>query len=425
MSDLSNSPTGRKAVLVIGGGLSGMTTAIETAEVGYEAYIVEKSPYLGGRVAQLNQYFPKLCPPYCGLEINFKRIRTNPRIQYFTTSEVVDISGQEGNFNVKVRQNPRYVNNNCTACNDCVAVCPVERSNDFNLGMSKTKAIYLPHEMAYPTKYVIDGSVCKGSECNKCVDVCKYKAIELDMKPKETTLNVASVVYATGWKPYDANKMDNLGMQKYDNVISNIMMERLAASNGPTRGKLVRPSDGKEAKTVVFVQCAGSRDENHLNYCSSICCMASLKQTTYVRTKYPEDSKVYFFYIDSRTPGKYEKFLSDVRKDQNVHFIKGKVAKVTEDPGTKNLIVEAENAVTFEKLKIEADLVVLASGMEPNLLTDQAKGVSVNPEGFITPELQKPGIFSTGVAKAPVDVVTSIQDATGVALKAIQSMRRA
>ncbi len=424
MSNPSGLPSGNKSILVVGGGLSGMTAAIEAAEVGYETYIIEKQPYLGGRVAQLNQYFPKLCPPYCGLEINFRRIKTNPRIHYFTLSEVESVSGEAGNFDVKIKRTPRYVNDKCTACNDCVAVCPEERPNDFNFGMNKTKAIYLPHEMAFPMKYVIDSKYCKDN-CSACVTACKYDAIEPDMKSKEMTLNVASIIYSTGWKPYDATKMDNLGMTPQNNIISNIMMERIAAPNGPTRGKLIRPTDQKEAKTIVFVQCAGSRDESHLPYCSSICCMASLKQTTYFRKQYP-DSKIYIFYIDLRTPGKYEKFLSNVRKDENVVFIKGKVAKITEDPKTQNLIVEAENAITFEKVKVEADLVVLASGMESSLSGNGLSnlGVETNPEGFISPELQKDGIFSAGVAKAPVDVTTSIQDATGVALKAIQSMRR-
>ena len=418
--------SGNQAVLVIGGGISGMTTAIEVAEVGYDAYIIEKNPYLGGRVAQMNQYFPKLCPPYCGLEINFRRIRTNPRIRTFTQAEVEEISGKEGNFNVTINIKSQLVNDKCTGCSDCVAVCPVERPNDFNYGMDTTKAIYLPHQMSYPMKYVIDETVCQKDKCNKCVEVCQYQAIDFSMQPKKMTLNVASVVFATGWKPYNAHKIENLKMEQYENVITNVMLERLAAANGPTKGKLIRPSDGKEAKNVVFVQCSGSRDENHLPYCSSICCMASLKQTTYFRSQYP-DSKLHVFYIDLRTPGKYEKFLSKIREDENIHFTKGKVAKITEDPKTKNLIVEAESAVDFKKVKVMADMVVLASGMESSLTeSNMPKGsLSKNNESFITPDLNQPGLYSCGVAKMPFDVTLSIQDATGTALKAIQSIRRA
>ncbi|MCL6612850.1 MAG: FAD-dependent oxidoreductase, partial [Peptococcaceae bacterium] len=253
-----------KSILVVGGGISGLTAAVEAAEVGFEVFIVEKNPYLGGKVTQINQYFPKLCPPNCGLEINFKRIRSNPAIKFFTMAEVESISGQEGNFDVTVRLNPRYINENCTACGKCAEVCPAERANDFNYGLDKTKAVYLPHEFAFPMKYVIDAGACQQG-CSKCAEVCQYKAVELDMQPRTVKLNVGAVVWATGWKPYDAEKLSYYGFGRFPNVITNVMMERLAAVNGPTGGKIVRPSDGKEISSIAFIQCAGSRDENHLH----------------------------------------------------------------------------------------------------------------------------------------------------------------
>ncbi len=313
-----------KSVCVVGGGISGMTTAIEAAEVGYEVYLIEKSPSLGGRVVQMNQYFPKLCPPQCGIEINYKRIRVNPKIRYFTLAEVEKISGTPGNFDVTIRLNPRYVNDKCTACNKCVEVCPVGRSSDYNYAMDKTKAIYLAHEMAFPMKYVIDDKVCLKEQCAKCVAACKYDAIELSMKPKTFNINVGSVVLATGWSPYDAAKIDNLKYGIYKNVVRNVEMERLAAPNGPTKGKILRPSDKKEIKSIAFVQCAGSRDENHLAYCSSICCLASMKQATYVRSQYP-DADIYIFYIDIRATGRFEDFYTKVQADNKISFIKGKV----------------------------------------------------------------------------------------------------
>ncbi|GAI38347.1 unnamed protein product, partial [marine sediment metagenome] len=173
--------TSPKGILVIGGGISGITAAVEAAEVGYEVFLIEKSPYLGGRVAQMNQYFPKLCPPYCGLEINFRRIKTNPYIKIFTLSEVENISGKEGDYEVTIKLAPRLVNNNCTACGKCVEVCPVERANDFNFGLDKTKAIYLPHLMAFPMKYVIDRDSCLGKDCAECAAACPYSAIDLEM----------------------------------------------------------------------------------------------------------------------------------------------------------------------------------------------------------------------------------------------------
>ena len=174
----------RGTVLVIGGGISGVTAAIEASEAGCEVVLVEKNPYLGGRVAQMSQYFPKLCPPTCGLEINFSRLRTSPRIRCLTLSQVERITGAPGNYKATIQRTPRFVNVKCTACGECVAACPVERADEFNLGMSVTKAVYLPFEMAHPLQFVIDGSVCPGSECGKCVPACPYDAIDLDMQPE-------------------------------------------------------------------------------------------------------------------------------------------------------------------------------------------------------------------------------------------------
>ena len=409
-----------KSVCVIGGGISGMTTAIEAAEVGYEVYLIEKSPSLGGRVVQMNQYFPKLCPPQCGVEINYKRIRVNPKIRYFTLAEVEKISGIPGNFDVTIRLNPRYVTDKCTACSKCVEVCPAERSSDYNYAMDKTKAIYLAHEMAFPMKYVIDDKVCMKEQCAKCVAACKYDAIELSMKPKTFKINVGSVVLATGWSPYDAAKIDNLCYGIYKNVIRNVEMERLAAPNGPTKGRILRPSDKKEIKSIAFVQCAGSRDENHLAYCSSICCLASMKQATYVRSQYP-DADIYIFYIDIRATGRFEDFYAKVQTDTKISFIKGKVAKITEDAATKDLTVVAEDILSGQKIHKTVNMVVLASGMVPNGIKAEMPADIVYDEfGFIVPDLQSPGIYTTGCAKKPADVASCIQDATGTALKAIQ-----
>ncbi|MEO5359512.1 MAG: CoB--CoM heterodisulfide reductase iron-sulfur subunit A family protein [Nitrospirota bacterium] len=414
------------AIVVIGGGISGLTTAIEAAEAGQRSVIVERNPYLGGRVAQLNRYFPKLCPPYCGLEVNFKRIKQNPKISVYTSAEIESVQGSEGNFKVKIKINPRYVNTKCTACGDCVKVCPIERSNSFNFGIDKTKAIYLPHELSYPMRFVIDASpgVCPGKSCSKCVSVCKYNAIDLDMKAETVEINASSVVYATGWSPYDAAKMDNLGFGKVKNVVTNMMMERMAAPNGPTKGKILRPSDNKQVKTVAFVQCAGSRDENHLAHCSSVCCMASLKQATYVRESDP-DTKAFIYYIDLRAPGRYEDFLKKIQADASVMMIKGKVAKIEEDAETLDPIVTVEDITGGKKITQKVDMVVLATGMEPSLKTaNVSTNVKLDENGFVDADAQAAGIYASGVAKRPNDVTTSLQDATSAALKGIQSAVR-
>jgi quinone-modifying oxidoreductase subunit QmoA len=404
--------------------MSGISAAIEAAEAGLESVIVERNPYLGGRVAQLHKYFPKLCPPYCGLEINFRRIKQNPMVSFYTLSEVESVSGSEGDFKVTIKVNPRYVNEKCTSCGECVEACQSTRSNDFNYGMDTTKAIYLPHEMAFPMRFALDRAAC-GSGCQECVAACKYGAIDLDMQPKTVELNVSSIIMATGWDPYDASKIDNLGFGQNQNVITNVMMERLAAPNGPTKGKILRPSDGKEVKNIAFVQCAGSRDENNLKYCSSICCMASLKQATYLRDKAPEDSEATIYYIDLRTPGKYEDFLRRLQDDEKVSMVKGKVAKIEEDSATGDPIVTVEDMLGGGKVKKQYDMVVLAAGMEP-----AAKGMRLpfeiarDEHGFADADSLQAGIYTAGLARRPDDVSASVQDATGAALKSKQSSAR-
>lgn len=403
-------------ILVVGGGIAGLTAALETAEVGREVVIVERNPYLGGRVAQLNKYFPKLCPPTCGLEINFQRIKKNPLISFYTMTEVESITGSSGAYEVTLKERPRYVNERCTACGKCEEACDVEISNNFNFGMNNRKAAHKVFEMAMPMRYVIDGSVVGTPAQQKIQDACPYEAVDFSMQERTVKLNVASIVWATGWKPYDASKIDNLGFGTVPNVITNMMMERLASPGGPTGGKLLRPSDGREVQSVAFVQCAGSRDENHLPYCSYICCLASMKQVTYVREKNPE-SRATVFYIDLRSPGRYESFYKKVKDDENVDWIKGKVAKV--EPGTDgNVVVTAEDAVSGDLVTREFDMIVLATGMEPNTATEKVPAsVQYTDEGFVL----SGDVIPAGVAKKPVDVMSSGQTSTAAALKAIQA----
>jgi len=412
------------SIMVVGGGISGLTTALEAAEIGYEVFLIEKNPCLGGRVAQLNQYFPKLCPPTCGLEINFRRIKDNPRVKVLTLSEVEKVDGVPGDYNVTLRLNPRYVNENCTCCGECAKACETEISNEFNFGMNNRKGAYLPHEMAFPARYVISPEVKGTDDEKRCVDACKYDAVDFDMEAKTINLKVGSVVWTTGWEPYDASKIDNLGFGKHKNIITNMMLERLASPNGPTKGKILRPSDDKGPESIAFVQCAGSRDENHLPYCSYICCMASLKHATYIRAQYP-DAKIYIFYIDLRASGqRYEKFYKMVKEDKNVFFIKGKVAEVSEESGS-NITVVAENALTGEKIRQTVEMVVLATGMQPTTATlKHPADLQYNPEGFIVNDFEKGGMFAAGCANKPADVVSSNQNATGMALKAIQTLVR-
>jgi quinone-modifying oxidoreductase subunit QmoA len=410
-----------KPVLVIGGGIAGITSALEAAEAGCSVVLVEKSPFLGGRVARMYQYFPKLCPPTCGLEINFKRIKNNPRITVLTRAELEGLTGTPGDYEATVKISPRYVRDSCTQCNACVEVCPSERTDTFNYGLGKTKAIYTDHTMAFPSVYAIDRDACQ-SDCHACVYVCKYDAVNLEQQEEKKTLNVSAVIAATGWAPYEASKLDNLGFGTCKNVLTNVMMERLAAPEGPTGGKILRPSDGKEPQSVAFVQCAGSRDENHLPYCSAVCCAASFKQANYVRERYP-DAEISIFYIDRRVPGRLEDFLQKLGEDEKTRWNKGKVASVEEDPETGNLQVTAENLENGIRTEHKVDLVVLATGIVP-----QTEGL---PSGFEPDEFQfinngseKPGLYSAGCVRRPGEVSSTLADATGAALKAFQCVVR-
>ena len=416
--------TETQSILVVGAGMSGLTAAIEAAEAGYDAYIVEKNPSLGGRVAQLHHYFPKLCPPYCGLEINFRRIKQNPRIRFFTMAEVKNILGEEGNFDVSVQLNPRYVNEKCTACGKCAEACTLEIDNPFNYGMDKIKAAYLPHDMAFPMRYVLDAALVKSGEAEAVKKACPYDAIDLNMAPKTMSLKVGAVVWSTGWKPYDANRLDNYGFGQFPDVITNVMMERLASWTGPTQGKILRPSDGEPPQRVAFVQCAGSRDENHLPFCSGVCCLASMKQATYVREQYP-DAEITIFFIDIRATDRLENFYLKVKEDENIAFFKGKVAKIIQGDSGKDLVLRVEDTTQEVLREISADLVVLATGMEPNT-ADNPLPVEVpyDDYGFVAYQEAKAGIYAAGCTRVPTNVSECVQDGTAAALKAIQSISR-
>jgi quinone-modifying oxidoreductase subunit QmoA len=399
-------------VIIIGGGIAGMTTALEAAEAGCSAVIVEKSATLGGRVAQMHRYFPKLCPPACGLEMNYRRLRTNPRVEVLSLAQVESITGSPGAFHVVVNISPRYVNALCTACGVCAEACPAERPDEFNCGLTTTKAIYLPHPLANPPIYAIDRAACPGG-CDACTRACRYDAIELAAEPKQRTFRAAAVVAAAGWAPYDAANLPNLGFGRFRNVVTNLMLERLAAA-----GKVLRPSDGKAPHSVAFVQCAGSRDENHLPYCSGVCCAASLKQAAYIRSLYPE-AKITIFYIDVRTSGLLEEFFT--RVSPGIELIKGRVGKIEEDAATGDVLLTAEDVMGGRKSVYRAELAVLATGIVPQ--TDGLPdGFTLDEFGFVTNGTA--GLYSAGCARRPAEVSACVQDATGAALKALQCAAR-
>ncbi len=413
-----------QTILVVGGGISGVTAALEAAECGYDVVLLEQGPSLGGRVSALNRYFPKLCHPTCGLEINYQRLKKNPRIRLHAMSTVAAVSGGRGNYKVTVKTSPRFVNAKCTACGECAKAATTEVANPFNYGLDKVKAAYLPHEHAFPMRYVVDPSVIGTSEADKIKAACKYDAVDLADAEKTFDLAAGAIIWATGWKPYDAGKLTSYAYDQSADIVTNVEMERLAAHNGPTHGKIVRPSNGEPAKRVALIQCAGSRDTNHLPYCSRICCLGSLKHAAYLREQYA-DAEVDIYYIDIRAHDKLESFYNKVRNDPQVTFRKSKPAAIRlGDDGRPTVC--GEDTVTREIYARPYDLVVLATGMEPTAKAAYRPAVTLAQDdyGFIVPEIgDDDGMFSAGVAAGPLDVSMSVQSATAAALKAIQAVR--
>lgn len=412
-----------QTILVVGGGISGMTAALEAAETGKQVVLVEKRPYLGGRVSQLHKYFPKLCFPNCGLEINQRRAKMNPNLTILTMAEVTGLSGEAGAYTATVKRAPRYVNDSCTACGECGRAVSSEFPNEFDYGLSKRKGAYLPHTMAHPMQYVIDPAIVGTDEGQKAKAACKVNAIDLDMKEEEISIPCGAVVWATGWKPYDAERIQPYGYGRFPNVVTNVEFERMADPAGPTGGKIVRPSDGKEAKNVAFIQCAGSRDRNHLFHCSRICCMATLKQCHYVTDAYA-DANVSVYYIDIRAIDRFEDFYATVKAKANVSFVKSKVASITQDK-SGNPVLHGVDTEGYHRYANTHDLVVLAVGMEPSVDANSFPvDIVINREGFIEPAPENGGVFAAGSSSDALDVNRSVQHATGAALRAIQVVNR-
>jgi len=415
-----------QAILVVGGGISGMTAALEAAECGKQVFLAEKTPTLGGRTALLYRYFPKMCHPTCGLEINLRRLKGNRNIRVMTMSQVLAVSGRRGDYSVTLKVSPRYVNEDCTGCGDCAKAVSAEIDNPYEYGLAKTRAAYLPHAMAYPQRYVIDPSIVGTPEGDKAKAACTAGAVDLEMQEETVEIKVGAVIWATGWKPYDAAKIQPYGYDRFANVITSVEFERLADPHGPTGGRILRPSDGKEAKDIAFIQCAGSRDENHLRHCSRICCMATLKQTQYVREAWGDGEhggKSTVYYIDIRTIDRLEDFYQIVQKDATVSFVKSKVARIVQDKDA-NPVLQGVDTEGYHRYATTHDLVVLAVGMEP-----EANGIKLpddmllDSSGFIEGSSDD-GMFGAGAASSPLDVNRSVQSATAAALRAIKVIHK-
>lgn len=413
-------PRNGQPIVVVGGGMSGLSAAVEAAEAGFPVVLVEKEASLGGRVARMAKYFPKLCPPSCGLEINYRRLRGNPLVRCLTLSEVVWISGEPGALTVTVRTEPRYVTEKCTGCGACESAARTRLPNSFDYGMSDAPVVGLPHAFAYPARYRLSPEIIGTEEAEAIRDACPYGAIDLDMQAREFDLDASAVIWATGWRPYGAERIGYAGFGMFPNLVTNVMMERLAAPDGPTGGRIVRPDDGSAVKKVAFIQCAGSRDENHLPYCSGVCCLATLKQADMVLEANPE-ARVFIYFIDIRAFGRYEDVYARAQLNSRIMLVKGKPGEVVREPATGRLSLQVEDQGSGTIVKESFDLVVLATGMVPNApAAGLREGLDADSDGFLTGLDDSTGVIPAGCVKRPMDVASSVRDATGAVMRAIR-----
>lgn len=432
----SETPVTKRA-LVIGGGIAGIQTALDIADAGFEVDIVEQKPTIGGKMAQLDKTFPTLDCAACILTPKMVDAAQNEKIRIFTYSEVTEVHGFVGNFDVTIKKKARYVNENiCTGCGACTEKCPMRKvPNEFNLGMDNRSAIYIPFAQAIPKVATIDPEHCmmlKSGKCGLCSKVCTAGAINYKAKDEFITEKYGAIVAATGFNPISLEKFDEFAYSQSKDVVTSLEFERLMNAAGPTKGTLFRPSDGKHPKTIVFVQCVGSRcaacADKGKEYCSKVCCMYTAKHAMLTRDKYP-DTDVYVFYIDVRTPGKnFDEFYRRAVEEYGVHYIKGMVGKVS--PEGDKLKVQASDLIAGKQLHIDADMVVLAAAMEPDKSARQLATMltaSMDTNDFFTeahPKLRPvesptAGVFLSGACQGPKDIPETVAQAGAAASKVI------
>lgn len=416
-----------KAVLVIGGGVAGIQAALTTARAGYKTYLVEKKPTIGGVMAQLDKTFPTLDCSACILTPKMVDVAREENIELITNAEVVDLQGAVGNYDVTVRKYPRYVEEDCSGCGACVDACILKGRipNEFDYGLSKRGAAYIPFPQAVPLKAVIDKENClmlKNGRCKQaCVEACDRKCINFDQKEEDVQVKVGAVIVATGFKSFDAGRTSKYGYGMYPDVIDALQFERMTNASGPTGGKVLT-SKGEKPKKIAIIHCVGSRDENTNAYCSRVCCMYSLKHAHLAMEK--TGAEVFNFYMDIRAFGKgYEEFYKRIQSE-GAHFIRGKVAEVTQKDD--KLYVKAEDTLLGRTLDLGVDMVILSTGLEP--CEDAAKLAEVlrinrSQDGFfmeahpkLNPlETPTAGIYIAGCSQSPKDIPDTVCQSIGCA----------
>ena len=426
-----------KRALVIGGGIAGIQTALDIADAGFPVDIVETKPTIGGKMAQLDKTFPTLDCAACILTPKMVDVAQNDKIRIFSYSEVTEVKGFVGNFDVTIKRKARYVKEDiCTGCGLCTEKCPQKKvPNEFNMGMDNRHAIYIPFAQAVPKVATIDPNYCtmlKTGKCGVCSKVCSAGAIDYKAKDEFIEEKYGAIVAATGFNPISMDKFDEFAYSQSKDVITSLELERLMNAAGPTGGTLLRPSDGEHPHTIVFVQCVGSRCEacaqKGKEYCSKICCMYTAKHAMLIRDKYP-DTDVYVFYIDVRTPGKnFDEFYRRAVEEYGVHYIKGMVGKVSPEDG--KLKVQASDLLDNRQLHIDADLVVLAAAIEPDKSARPLATMltaSMDTNDFFTeahPKLRPvesptAGVFLSGTCQGPKDIPETVSQAGAAASKVI------
>jgi len=421
-----------KRALVVGAGIAGIQAALDIANAGYEVVLVEKEPSIGGHMAQLSETFPTLDCSQCILTPKTVEAGRHPKIRLLTYSEVAEVSGFVGNFRVKIRQKPRYVDlDACTGCGICLEKCPVRVESVFDRNLTRRRAIYRLFPQAVPNKVVIDAQHCRqlqGKKCGVCAKVCPAQAIRYDDQERIVEEEVGAIVLATGYELFDSRRLGAYGLGVVPDVIDSLAFERILSASGPFAGEVRRPSDGRVPKRVVFVQCAGSRDSNQgVPYCSKICCMYTAKHALLYRHRV-HDGEAVVCYIDVRTPGKgFEEFYRRAT-DEGVQYLRGKVSKIFRRGD--RVVVWAADTLAGKKLEIEADMVVLASAVVPNpdgvALARRLK-IPVDGWGFLSeahPKLRPvetltAGFFLCGCGQGPKDIPETVAQASGAAAKVL------
>ena len=423
-----------RRVMVIGGGIAGIQAALDIANAGLEVILVEKLATIGGHMLQLSETFPTLDCSQCILSPKMVEVSRHPKIKLMTYSEVKDVSGSVGNFRVKVLQKPTYVDPEaCKLCDDCVQVCPVVVANEHDLGLTARRAIHIPFAQAIPASYTLDIDACLGLNpirCGKCKDVCEAGAIDYDMQPRTVVEEVGAIIVATGFDLYGQENLGEYGGGKVQDVLDGLQFERLCSASGATKGHVLRPSDHKVPKEVVFIQCVGSRDPaQHCAYCSKICCMYTAKHARLYKHHVP-DGRAYVFYIDIRSGGKgYEEFVQRTMEDDETIYLRGRVSKLHRTKDGKVRVLGTDT-LTGQNVEIDADMVVLALAMQPSKGTEQAAKVlkiGRDKDGFLAeahPKL-KPvesvtaGIYLAGAAQGPKDIPETVSQASAAACKVL------